>query len=98
MDESIVSAYESRYMEQRYPEKKLWEVVFGNRKLARLFQLLDMPVQRKPEIEWLVPARLNLEQPVNLAAGDYNYDNYSSIIFNKAAINSMARNLSQESH
>lgn len=86
MDESIVSAYESRYMEERYPEKKLWEVVFGNRKLARLFQLLDMPVQRMQEIEWLVPARLNLEQPVNLAAGDYSYENYSSIIYNKAAI------------
>lgn len=86
MDESIASAYESRYMEERYPEKKLWEVVFGNRKLARLFQILDMPVQRMQEIEWLVPARLNLEQPVNLGAADYSYENYSSIIYNKAAI------------
>ncbi len=85
MDEGIASAYESRYMEERYPEKKLWEVVFGNRKLARLFQILDMPVQRMQEIEWLVPARLNLEQPVNLGSADYSYENYSSIIYNKAA-------------
>jgi hypothetical protein len=86
MDESITSAYESRYMEERDPGKKLWEVVFGNRKLARLFHLTDMPVQRMQEIEWLVPARLNLEQPVNMAAPDYRYENYSSIIYNKAAI------------
>lgn len=86
MDESIASAYETRYMEERHPEKKLWEVVFGNSKLARLFHLTDMPVQRMQEIEWLVPARLNLEQPVNLGAADYSYENYSSIIYNKAAI------------
>jgi hypothetical protein len=61
MDESIVSAHELRHMEERYPEKKLWEVLFGNRKLAGLFYLLDMPVQRMQEIEWLVPARLYLE-------------------------------------
>ena len=86
MDESITSAYESRYMKEKNPEKKLWEVVFGNQKLARLFHLTEMPVQRMQEIEWLVPARLNLEQPANLAAADYNYENYSSIIYNKAAI------------
>lgn len=86
MDESIASAYESRYMEERNPEKKLWEVVFGNQKLARLFQLTEMPVRRMQEIEWLVPARLNMEQPVNLAASDYKYENYSSLIYNKAAI------------
>jgi hypothetical protein len=86
MDESISSAYESRYMEERYPGKKLWEVVFGNRKLARLFHIIDMPIQRMQEVEWLVPARLNLEQPVNLAATDYSYENYSSIIYNKAAL------------
>ncbi len=73
MDESLSSAYESRYMEEKYPDKKLWEVVFKNQKLARFFHIDDMPVQRMQEIEWLVPARKNLEQPVNLAATDYSY-------------------------
>jgi hypothetical protein len=36
------------------------------------------------EIEWLVPARRNLEQPVTLPAADYSIENYSSIIYNKA--------------
>ena len=74
------------YMEEKYPEKKLWEVVFGNRKLARLFHITEMPVQRMQEIEWLVPARRNLEQPVILPATDYSIENYSSIIYNKAPL------------
>ncbi len=85
MDESIASAYESRYMNQLYPEKKLWEIGFRNKKLAKFFHIDKMPVQRIQEFEWLVPARRNLEQPVNLAATDYGYDNYGSIIYNKAA-------------
>jgi hypothetical protein len=86
MDESISGAYEYRYIEENYPEKKLWEVVFKNLKLARFFRIVDMPVQRMQEIEWLVPARLNLEQPVNLPAADYTIENYSSIIYNKAPL------------
>lgn len=86
LDESIASAYESRYMEERYPDKKLWEIGIKNKKLAKFFQVDDMPVQRIQELEWLVLARRNLEQPVNLAAPDYSYENYSTIIYNKAAL------------
>jgi len=85
MDESIVSAYESRYMDERYPGKKLWEIDIKNRKLAKFFQIEEMPVQRIRELEWLVPARRNSEQPINLAAPDYSIENYGSIIYNKAA-------------
>jgi len=85
MDESIVSAYESRYMDERYPGKKLWEIDIKNRKLAKFFQIEEMPVQRIQELEWLVPARRNSEQPINLAAPDYSIENYGSIIYNKAA-------------
>jgi len=85
MDESTAAAYESRYMNVRYPGKKLWEISFKNRKVAKFFNVEKMPVQLIQEFEWLVPARSNLEQPVNLAAPDYSYDNYGSIIYNKAA-------------
>ncbi len=84
MDESIASAYEARYMEIRYPDKKLWEITLRNRKLARFFQVEKMPVQRIQEIAWLVPARNNLEQPVNLPSYKYTWDNYGNIIYNKA--------------
>ena len=85
MDESLASAYESRYMDERYPGKKLWEIGFKKRKLAKFFHIEEMPVQRIQELEWLVPARRNLEQPINLATIDYSQMNYGSIIYNKAA-------------
>jgi hypothetical protein len=85
MDESFASAYESRYLDECYPGKKLWEIDFKNRKLAKFFNIEKMPVQRIMEFEWLIPARRNLEQPVNLAATDYSQMNYGSIIYNKAA-------------
>ncbi len=86
MDESTASAYESRYLELRYPEKKLWEISLGERKLARFFRVEKMPVQRIQEIAWLIPARNNLEQPVNLPAYQYSYDNYGTILYNKAPL------------
>ncbi|MDQ1296710.1 MAG: hypothetical protein QG611_689, partial [Bacteroidota bacterium] len=85
LDESLASTYESRYMDERYPGKKLWEIGFRNRKLAKFFNIEEMPVQRIQELEWLIPSRRNSEQPVNLAATDYSQINYGSIIYYKAA-------------
>jgi hypothetical protein len=86
MDEGITSTYEKRYMNERYPGKKMWELLFKKEKLASFLHITKMPVQRISEIEWLVQARQNLEQPINLAAPDFSYTNYSTIIYSKAAI------------
>jgi len=86
LDESLASTYESRYLNERYPEKKLWEITVGNEKLARLFRLKELPAQRALEMEWLVPARKNTEQPPNLSSQDYSYDNYGSIIYYKSGL------------
>jgi len=85
MDEGITSAFEVRYMAERYPGKKLWEVYFKNKKLAK-FISEKMPVQRMQELEWLVPARRNLEQPINLPAPDFTTSNYDLMLYNKAAM------------
>jgi hypothetical protein len=85
MDESITCAYESRYMDEKYPDKKLWEIYFKNRGLAKFFHIDKIPLQRMDEIEWLNKARRNLEQHVNLPAPDYSQVNYSLSIYNKAA-------------
>ena len=86
MDEGMTTAYEVRYMNKRYPEKKFWEVYLNNEKLANFFHMKNMPVERIQEIEWLMQARDNLEQPINLPAPDYNALNYSLIIYYKTAI------------
>jgi len=83
MDESITSAYESRYMDERYPGKKLWEVYFKNRKIAKFLKIDKMPAARMQELDWLVQSRNNLEQPVNLAAPDFTPENYNIMIYNK---------------
>jgi len=86
MDEGITSAYEERYMNLRYPGKKLWELYFRKRKIAEFMHIDKMPVQRGQEIEWLIQSRQNLEQPINLPAPDYSYINYNTIIYSKAAM------------
>ena len=63
MDEGITSANEVRYMQERYPEKKLWEIYVNNIKLAKFFHIDQMPVKQMRELEWLSQARDNLEQP-----------------------------------
>jgi len=85
MDEGITSAYTARYMNERYPGKKLWEVYLKNKKQARFFHVEQMPVQRMQELEWLMSARTNLEQPINLPAPDYSTINYGIILYDKAA-------------
>jgi hypothetical protein len=85
MDEGLASSYEARYMELVHPGRKLWEVYFMNRNLARFLQIDNLPVGRMAELEWLVAARNNLEQPVDIAAPEYTENNYSDIIYFKAA-------------
>ena len=85
MDESITSAYTDRYLHKKYPEKKLWEVYVKNKKLANFIQIDKLPIQRMQELEWLVQARNNLEQPINLPATEYTNLNYLLMLYNKAS-------------
>jgi hypothetical protein len=86
MDESISSAYELRYMDLYYPDKKLWEVYFTNPKLARFFNVNHMPLQRMSELSWLKTARTNLDQPIDLKVTDFSDENYGTMVYNKAAL------------
>ena len=86
MDEGITSTNEVRYMLDRYPHKKLWEIYVNNAKLARFFHIDQMPVKQMRELEWLSQARDNLEQPINLTSSVFNTLNYSLIIYTKAGM------------
>ncbi|MDZ7742886.1 MAG: M1 family aminopeptidase [Bacteroidota bacterium] len=86
LDEGITSAYTARYMKEKYPAKKLWQVYFKNRKLAHFFNIDQLPVERMQELEWLIQARNNLEQPMNLSATEYSDLNYGIMLYNKAAM------------
>lgn len=86
MDEGITSTYTAWHMKEKYPLKKLWQVYFKNWELARLLNIDHLPVERMVEMEWLVQARNNLEQPINLPATGYNDLNYGIVLYNKAAM------------
>ncbi|MFZ4465401.1 MAG: M1 family aminopeptidase, partial [Bacteroidales bacterium] len=86
MDEGTTSAYECKYLNEKYPERKLWEYIFREKKQARFFHIEDMPASRIEEIEWLSLVRENEEQAINLAAHDYTFQNYNAILYSKAAL------------
>ena len=43
MDEGITSAYEELYMNEGYPGKKMWELLFKKEKLAKFLHIDKMP-------------------------------------------------------
>ncbi len=86
LDEGITSAYEMDYLKKRHPDVKLWEVLRANPQTARIFRLKEMPVERMYELDWLIQARNNTEQAIDLPATDYTQSNYYNIIYNKAAL------------
>jgi hypothetical protein len=83
-DEGLTSAYTTRYMNEKYPDKKLWEVYVGKKKMAKFLNIDQMPIQRMQELERLIQARNNLEQPLNLPSTDFSDINYGVMIYNKA--------------
>ena len=86
MDEGITTSYEMRYLAKRYPDKMLWENYFTKESQAKFFHMDKISEQRTMEFEWLVSARNNLEQPINLGSTDYDVTNYNLIPYNKAAL------------
>ncbi len=84
LDEGLTSAYTTRYMNEKYPGKKLWEVYVGKKKMAKFLHVDQMPIQRMQELERLAQARNNLEQHINLPATDYSDINYVVMNYNKA--------------
>lgn len=86
MDESITSEYEKRYMSNKYPDKKLWENIFDKEKQAKFLHADKIQTIQLQELSWLMNARLNNEQAVNLTATDYRQKNYSQMIYNKGSM------------
>jgi len=86
MDEGMTTAYEVRYLTKRYPDRKLWQNYLQKESQAKFFHISQWPERRTMELEWLVAARSNREQPANLSSTDYDADGYNLFPYNKAAI------------
>lgn len=83
MDESLSSAYEKRYMDNFHPGQKFWELVIRSSNIARLYGIHDLTVSIVDQLDWLIPASQNIEQPVDSPADRFTAPNYSSMIYNK---------------
>lgn len=86
MDEGITTSYEMRYMNERYPDKKLWEIYLKKEKQAKFLHVDKIPADRMMELTWLGTARSNREQPVNMGSTDFTPMNYGLIPYNNAAM------------
>ena len=86
MDEGITNNYTNRYITVKYPDKTLWEVIFEKQKMAKFFHADKITAKQLVELSWLIPARKNEEQPINLTSTDYSSMNYSLMIYNKASM------------
>lgn len=85
MDESITTAFEIRYLEEWYPNKKLWELFFENPKMGKYFSE-NLPASRVYELQWMDAARSNREQPLDLTSTDYDFSSYGNMIYDKGGI------------
>ncbi|MCK4663765.1 MAG: M1 family metallopeptidase [Bacteroidales bacterium] len=85
MDEGINSFSESRYMQTKYPDNKVYKMIVEE-KMAKLLGIETYPYKTLHELQYLMMARSNLDQPANLHSEDYMPQNYSAIAYAKTAL------------
>jgi len=93
MDEGINSYFERRYVTTKYPNLKL-SAQFGNPSpddgifgfIADQFGMFDMPFERYYELAYMIPARINHDQAIDLPATKYTMINYGTMVYYKSAL------------
>jgi hypothetical protein len=88
MDEGLNSFYEMRYMQAKYPNKKIAEYLglpFKDTVRDR-FGIARIPFWKEKEITYLLSALANTDQPIQTKAQDFTEFNYGSIVYSKSAV------------
>jgi hypothetical protein len=92
MDEGINSYYERRYIETKYPNKKLVELL-GVEEAGSFFQWLtaitkldDIDYERYYGLGYSLNANRNEDQPPGLHASEFTYINYGTMVYMKPAV------------
>jgi len=88
MDEGINSANELRYIEKKYPERRLVGDVTEDSasRIVKWLDLLHFKHKAQYELAYLVNAKRNKDQPIELPAAEYTSLNYGGIVYSKSAI------------
>jgi hypothetical protein len=85
MDEGINSFNENRYIETKHPDAKL----IGSLGINSVGKLLDLDRYLHKEeyyLSYMLTAKKELDQPIQLPAGEYTSLNYGGIVYSKTAI------------
>jgi len=86
LDEGINSFSDRRYMMTKYPDNHLYKMAFVNGSLAKLLGIETLQYNYYPYFMYLANARHNLDQPLNLATGQYSNFNYGAMVYSKSSV------------
>lgn len=87
MDEGLNSMNENRYIETKYPNRRL----IGSDSVVeksplKLFDITQYKHKASYELAYLFNQRRNLDQPIEFDAAEYTSLNYGGIVYSKTAI------------
>ncbi len=85
MDEGLNSFYEMRYIQAKYPTKKLTSLI-GRDSTFKFFGLNKFPHKEQYMLAYLLAARKNNDQPINTEASKFSKFNYGAIVYSKTAV------------
>jgi hypothetical protein len=85
LDEGLNSFNELRYLRTKYPNQKLAGNI-ANKKIGKAFDLQRYNQKTQYELGYLLGARKNEDQPIELEAYNYSQFNYGGIVYYKTAI------------
>jgi hypothetical protein len=86
LDEGLNTFSEFRYMRAKYPQLKLYQMMLNQPKLAGMLNLEDIPHGELYNKGYLLSARSNQDQPLNLSSEQYSLMNYGTMIYYKSAL------------
>ena len=85
MDEGLNSFYEMRYIQAKYPGKKLTSII-GRDSTFKFLGLNKFPHKHEYMLAYLLAARKNSDQPINTEAAKFTKFNYGAIVYSKTAV------------
>lgn len=87
MDEGLNSMNENRYIETKYPERRLVGVdSIAEGSPLNFFDFAHYKHKASYELAYLANATRNLDQPIEFNAAEYTSLNYGGIVYSKTAI------------
>ncbi|MFO8055411.1 MAG: M1 family metallopeptidase, partial [Bacteroidales bacterium] len=86
MDEGLTSMYELVYMEQKFPNQNLLEILSSNAMTLNLFGLEKLEYKDKSRLAYQLLANKEQDKPSTLHTDEYSTTEYFIHAYNKAAL------------